>query len=242
MGEDCRAPSFNGTSASNEHSEVFNQAKGLTCVRSNAPEHVARLFGGLLEEPADMDSLCIRLRSIRELGHYLAPPPPPSKECPGVYQKGCSGSLVLARDGYADSEVWICGTQFDYASETRCSYRYYPRPRIYSPQVEVILTSCDTIRVQACKGAEDSLRACGGVATLLKLAGVEETWLKGARLQARGTQSSGNTFDEIQLTMYENIHRRLLWLDGCIKKRMGLNYPIYKITNGIPPTTLRNIL
>ncbi|GAB4813573.1 hypothetical protein N2152v2_000619 [Parachlorella kessleri] len=87
--------------------------------------------------------------------------------CPGVYGRGCGGRLRWACYGDPSWAHWAC------SNWQNCDYREYPAPRKGTPELSIQIDTPDTIEVAALPGAEEAVVHCGGVAAVLRAAGVD---------------------------------------------------------------------
>jgi hypothetical protein len=100
----------------------------------------------------------------------LPPRPPPAARCPGVYAKGCAGSLEwVCFDGF--SPFWACSRGRE--TPAGCSYRLYPPARLRRPQLDLLAVAPGVLEVACHLGAEEAVAACGGVAAVLRCAGAD---------------------------------------------------------------------
>ena len=117
------------------------------------------------------------------------------RRCPGVYGRGCGGTLQLVR--YADGAFcfWSC-------SAYECAYRDFLPPRRLTPELCITLAvrPRGAVQVAAMPGAEDAVRCCGGVAAVLRAAGVDMQQDSGSTLeppasreQAGGSRGGGGS-------------------------------------------------
>lgn len=124
-----------------------------------------QLNGSAARPPLTAQDLCHRTRHFAKL-----PPPllrPMHDRCPGVYGRGCGGTVQLVNLAAVGLSFWAC-------SNVSCAYREYPPPRKLSPELCIVLDRHrGAIEVAAMLGAEDAIRFCGGVAVVLRAAGVD---------------------------------------------------------------------
>ncbi|PRW44334.1 DNA annealing helicase and endonuclease ZRANB3 [Chlorella sorokiniana] len=121
--------------------------------------------GGPRGPPAAAAELIRRCHLFRRAP---APRPVPTHDkCPGVYGRGCDGSLRLVR--------WMEGCHFFACSAyPECHYREYPPPHKLTPELSITLDrKAQTVAVSPQLGAEAAVAACGGVAAVLAAAGVD---------------------------------------------------------------------
>lgn len=139
-----------------------------------AKEYAQKLFGGQLPPPTDLATLSERLDHFRGLApSNLGPLPPPFPRCPGVYNKGCGGQLNYVKPHeYNTAPFWGC-EKYNEPGSKACSYRFYPSERVEHCQMDIVIAGEGVIEVCPSPGAEDAVKACGGVATILTVIGVD---------------------------------------------------------------------
>lgn len=105
---------------------------------------------------------------------HTIPPERPHASCPGVYGRGCGGALEYTcyPPEMQISPYWACSKNFADA-RYRCAFRYYPNARLDYPFLDVMLVAPRIIEVLPRLGAEQAVAACGGVARILYLVGVD---------------------------------------------------------------------
>ena len=131
------------------------------------------LFQGKLRKPLTNIDLLKRIDVIQHHIRWLPPVEPPSRQCPGIYLKGCIGQLRLQCPDVRETVVWVCHIDVPNGKPSSCGYRYYPRPREAYPTLDLSLKSNTTFQVCAFDGSEDAVRGCGGIEPLVALAGID---------------------------------------------------------------------
>ena len=130
--------------------------------------------------PNTLEELHDCISNFRHISNTLRPQSPPFSTCPGIYGRGCGGELEYKSfQGYSEDEFppfWGCSKyQSGSIKGHGCTFKYYPPPRVPHPQLDVQICAPHIIEVVPHPGAEDAVKACGGIARILYIVGVDLT-------------------------------------------------------------------
>ena len=127
---------------------------------------------------SDLDTATARFEA---LAPRLSPPPPSVSACPGVFRRGrgrgpaCGGRLVPASwrapplGGVASvHQFWRC------ERAPSCSFTDAPPPRVPAPSLDAQWRGGAELVICPAPGAGECVAFCGGVAAVLRAAGVHE--------------------------------------------------------------------
>ena len=111
---------------------------------------------------------------FKSISKLIPPRPPPFAKCPGVYGRGCGGTLIWNgyQNGMETDEHWTCSNSSS-SSGKRCMFRYYPPHRLESPKIDILIVKVGVLHVKPFEGAEEIVNFCGGTRNLLRIAGVD---------------------------------------------------------------------